>query len=65
VRRKLTKLFGTNCRHPQTIVVRSAGMERIVCESCGHISFSFDGAGPYPLDADRVEPDLIQTAEAL
>jgi hypothetical protein len=24
------------------MVVRAAGMERIVCESCGHISFSFD-----------------------
>jgi hypothetical protein len=24
------------------MVVRAAGMERMVCESCGHISFSFD-----------------------
>jgi hypothetical protein len=24
------------------MVVRAAGMERIVCESCGHLSFSFD-----------------------
>jgi hypothetical protein len=24
------------------IVVRSAGVERMVCENCGHMSFSFD-----------------------
>jgi hypothetical protein len=24
------------------MVVRSAGLERIVCENCGHVSFSFD-----------------------
>jgi len=38
----LPRLFGTNCRHETVIVVRSAGVERMVCESCGHISFSFD-----------------------
>jgi hypothetical protein len=24
------------------MVVRSAGLERIVCENCGNVSFSFD-----------------------
>jgi hypothetical protein len=24
------------------MMLRAAGMERMVCESCGHISFSFD-----------------------
>lgn len=35
-------LFSRGCKHQDTIVVRSVGMERIVCEDCGHISFSFD-----------------------
>ena len=38
----LPRLFGAPCKHEKVIVVRAAGMERIVCESCGHISFSFD-----------------------
>jgi hypothetical protein len=38
----LPRLFGAPCRHEKAMVVRAAGMERIVCESCGHISFSFD-----------------------
>jgi len=58
---KLTNLLSAKCTHRRTVVVRSAGMERIVCEGCGHVSFSFDGAGPYPVDADRV--DLIESSQ--
>lgn len=42
MRMNLPRLFGTPCRHEKVVVVRTAGMERIVCESCGHVSFSFD-----------------------
>ena len=42
MRMNLPRLFGAPCRHEKVMVVRGAGMERIVCESCGHISFSFD-----------------------
>jgi hypothetical protein len=63
VRTKLTTMLTGKCKHPVTIVVRSSGMERIVCESCGHVSFSFDGAGPYPIDPDRFVPELLQTVE--
>jgi hypothetical protein len=38
----LPRFLGANCKHETVIVVRSAGIERMVCESCGHISFSFD-----------------------
>ncbi len=58
---KLTELLAGKCAHRTTVVIRSSGMERIVCESCGHVSFSFDGAGPYPVDADPV--DLIQSSQ--
>ena len=63
MRSKLNRLWATNCKHERTIVVRSTGMERIVCESCGHISFAFDGAGPYPLDPDQGSRDLAQSIE--
>jgi hypothetical protein len=29
------------CSHAETAAVRSTGIERIVCEACGHVSFSF------------------------
>ena len=63
VRTKLSDVLTSRCRHPETIVVRSSGMERIVCESCGHVSFSFDGEGPYPVDPDRAISDLVEVAE--
>lgn len=27
------------CRHTKTVALRSAGLERLVCETCGHVSF--------------------------
>jgi len=42
VRLHLPRLFLTPCEHQHVMVVRSAGLERIVCENCGHVSFSFD-----------------------
>jgi hypothetical protein len=57
---KLGQMLTNKCSHRRTVVVRSSGIERIVCESCGHVSFSFDGAGPYPVDADGV--DLIESS---
>jgi hypothetical protein len=63
VRTKLTDLLTGRCRHQKTIVVRSSGMERIVCEGCGRVSFSFDGDGPYPVDPDPAIPHLVEAVE--
>lgn len=30
------------CAHPSTITINSAGLERDICEECGHLSFSFE-----------------------
>lgn len=30
-----------NCAHKNTVTIRAAGTERVVCESCGHVSFRF------------------------
>jgi hypothetical protein len=38
----LPRLFLTPCEHERVMVLRSAGLERVVCENCGHVSFSFD-----------------------
>lgn len=29
----------SGCQHPQTLDVRAAGVERSVCQDCGHVSF--------------------------
>jgi hypothetical protein len=31
----------TNCAHSKTVAIISAGIERIVCESCRNVSFMF------------------------
>jgi len=36
----IRKTDPAKCSHTETIAVTSAGIERIVCESCGHVSFS-------------------------
>lgn len=53
MRLNLPRLFLTPCEHERVMVVRSAGLERIVCENCGHVSFSFD------------EGDLMSSAELM
>lgn len=29
----------TGCDHPTTVTARNSGIERTVCETCGHVSF--------------------------
>jgi len=31
----------TNCQHRKTVSVQSSGVERVVCEHCGHVSVHF------------------------
>ena len=45
-----TRFRGNDCEHESTLTVRSVGVERIVCEDCGHISFS-------------IAPNLVMTHE--
>jgi len=32
------RFANVDCDHPTTIIVRNAGIERTVCESCGRVS---------------------------
>lgn len=36
---KKRRLSRGPCSHPNSVTVRNSGIERTVCESCGHISF--------------------------
>jgi hypothetical protein len=44
----------TNCAHSKTVAIISAGIERIVCQSCGNVSFMFlDGM------TDEIDRDMF------
>lgn len=54
------------CPHTETLTTATAGLERIVCESCGHLSFNFPEvlSGPvhrrwFARPADRVEEPMV------
>lgn len=49
-------MFGRECQHSETIVVRTVGVERTICEACGHISFTMSSM--YPHLAQVEEPPL-------
>ena len=58
MRVNLPRLFMAPCEHAHVMVVRSAGLERIVCENCGHVSFSFDSE-----ELDLVTADSATAAD--
>ena len=49
----------SRCHHPDTIVVRSVGIQRTICEHCGNISVLFlDDRLP---DVDDTRPKELTT----
>jgi len=59
---KWVRQTAKDCPHTETLITATAGVERIVCETCGHLSFSFPEvlSGPvhrrwFARPADRVE----------
>ncbi len=41
------------CLHTETVSTTTAGLERIVCEACGHLGFRFPEVLSGPVDRDR------------
>lgn len=54
-----------NCEHSETMAVISAGIERIVCESCGYVSFMFLDTKTDDIDRDAFarSVDELETVE--
>lgn len=52
MRRLISRMLSIDCTHNQTIVVRSGGLTRVVCEACGLLSFYFDPALTATSDAE-------------
>lgn len=42
-----------NCTHTTTITISAAGMERSICEACGHVSFDYQPKLSKSIDRDR------------
>lgn len=40
MRNMLSRWIGKSCEHQHTLVVRSVGVQRSVCEGCDHVSFT-------------------------
>ena len=58
MRKMLNRLLPTQCSHSETLVVRSVGVERTVCEQCGLLSFSIA-----PTFAAGVAPTYVEEPE--
>ncbi|GEM_PF-3348803 len=41
------------CAHTVTVAVQSSGIERVVCEACGHVSVHFIASLSGAVDRDR------------
>lgn len=41
------------CLHHELVTVVSIGMERVICESCGHVSFRYLGELSGNIDRSR------------
>lgn len=41
------------CPHASRVVIGTHGIERQICESCGHVSFAFTGGELSDVDRDR------------
>jgi hypothetical protein len=51
---KIRELPGRGCEHPAVITTRNHGLERQVCESCGHVTVHL-------LDSSAQGPELVGT----
>lgn len=59
MRKSISKWLGRECSHAHTLVVRSVGVTRTVCEDCGHLSFKIQTGLAHVFEADDLkEPEL-------
>lgn len=49
------------CLHAQTVTVSSAGMDRVVCEACGNVSFSYGTELTSHIDRGMFARDIERT----
>lgn len=52
------------CEHMSSITVRSGGIHRLICETCGHVSFEFAENTLSEVERDRFARSIDQIADA-
>ncbi len=61
--RKVLSLLRINCSHQRSLEIRSAGVTRSVCETCGHMSFQIEtGLSRVSVGNRRARQDLAKVA---
>ncbi len=65
MRKVISRLFGIECAHDHVLVVRSAGVTRSVCESCGHLSFTIEATPYQPFSVDEFIDTSLGQASGL
>lgn len=51
----------SGCTHPQTMIVTTDGLERVICRACGHVSFRYD----YQVSGDVERSQFSRLADRL
>lgn len=54
-----------HCEHTQRVVVRSSGIERAVCETCGQVSFVITEGLSGVAERDRFRREIQQAEPVL
>lgn len=57
------RLAPANCEHLRIVTVRHAGIERTVCETCGHVSFRNVEGLSGAVDRSRFERNIERSKE--
>lgn len=65
MKRLLLQFLGRECAHSHMLVVRSAGVTRSVCESCGHMSFTIQTSVARHFGVDEVAEEHLPQAAGL
>ena len=58
----IRKTDRARCLHTQTVTVSSAGMDRVVCEACGYVSFSYGTELTSDIDRRRSSTSFEMTS---
>lgn len=59
------KVARSGCDHPSTVTVRNSGIERTVCEACGHVSFRALEGLTGTADRSRFERAIERTPDSI
>lgn len=60
----LAKKRQETCQHTSRVTIRAHGIERQICEDCGHVSFAFSEEELSEIDRDRFARPVDQLTAA-